>query len=109
VSYIKQVVDRMYPPENRVVAGVAFARTFQQSIKSAIVVALGGVGVSIAVLQSLDVQMLLLALGALLINAAGAAIAAWDDVARNGMSESYLFALEEQAYGKYGIRREDQK
>jgi len=106
-SYSRQVLDNMYPPENRVLAGVAATRTFKQTIKSGVAVLVGGgVGGAVALTQETLVGFVPAALGltlvVLLFNALGAAFVAWDDVAQNGLNAKYADAVEEQQRGKYG-------
>lgn len=108
MSYIGQVLEGVYPRENRVLAGVAALRTFKQTIKSAVVVAAGGgiASVPLAATNTLPegvtIATIAIGVGLLLLNAFVAAAVAWDDVAQNGLTPKYAEAVEEEVRGRYG-------
>lgn len=91
--FIKQVFDYLYPAKNRVIAAVAFVRTFKQTIVGAFTV--GGAGlitVSATDIAQLNWDIVLATAIALFLSAVLSAGVAFDDVSRNGLNSKYMDA-----------------
>lgn len=91
--FIKQVIDYMYPAKNRVIAAVAFVRTFKQTFIGAFTV--GGAGlitVSATDIAQLNWDIVTAAAIALFLSAVLSAAVAFDDVSRNGLNSKYMDA-----------------
>ena len=91
--FIKQVFDYMYPAKNRVIAAVAFVRTFKQTFTGAFTV--GGAGlitVSATDIAQLNWDIVLATAIALFLSAILSAAVAFDDVSRNGLNSKYMDA-----------------
>lgn len=91
--FIKQVIDYMYPAKNRVIAAVAFVRTFKQTFTGAFTV--GGAGlitISATDIAQLNWDIVLATAIALLLSAVLSAAVAFDDVSRNGLNSKYMDA-----------------
>ena len=91
--FIKQVFDYMYPAKNRVIAAVAFVRTFKQTFTGAFTV--GGAGlitVSATDIAVLNWDIVLATAVALFLSAVLSAAVAFDDVSRNGLNSKYMDA-----------------
>ena len=91
--FVKQVLDYMYPSKNRVIAAVAFVRTFKQTFVGAFTV--GGAGlitVSATDIAQLNWDIVIAAAVALLLSAVLSAAVAFDDVSRNGLNSKYMDA-----------------
>ena len=83
----------MYPSKNRVIAAVAFVRTFKQTFVGAFTV--GGAGlitVSATDIAQLNWDIVIAAAVALLLSAILSAAVAFDDVSRNGLNSKYMDA-----------------
>jgi hypothetical protein len=92
-KFIRQVVDYMYPAKNRVIAAVAFVRTFKQTLTGAL--AVGGTGlitVNATDIANLTWEIVGYTVIALVLTALIAAGTAFDDVSRNGLNSKYLDA-----------------
>lgn len=92
--FIKQVFDYLYPKKNRVIAAVAFVRTFKQALTGTTVV--GGTGL-IAVnaqdLANLNWEIVMYTAIAVILTATIAGMSAFDDVSRNGLNSKYMDAM----------------
>ena len=91
--FIAQVYDYLYPSKNRVVAAVAFVRTFKQTLTGAFTV--GGTGL-IAInaqdIANLDWTVVGWTVLAVILSAFLSAGVAFDDVSRNGLNSKYMDA-----------------
>jgi len=91
--FVKQVVEYLYPAKNRVIAAVAFVRTFKQTLTGAGVVGGGGlITVTATDLATITWDTVLFTGIALVLTALIAAGAAFDDVSRNGLNSKYMDA-----------------
>ena len=92
--FIKQVFDYLYPKKNRVIAAVAFVRTFKQALTGTTVV--GGTGL-IAInaqdLANLNWDIVMYTAIAVILTATIAGMSAFDDVSRNGLNSKYMDAM----------------
>ena len=91
--FVKQVVEYLYPAKNRVIAAVAFVRTFKQTFVGAFTV--GGAGlitVSATDIAQLNWDIVIAAAIALFLSAVLSAMVAFDDVSRNGLNSKYMDA-----------------
>ena len=91
--FIRQVFDYMYPAKNRVIAAVAFVRTFKQTFTGAFTV--GGAGlitISASDISVLNWDIVLATAIALFLSAVLSAAVAFDDVSRNGLNSKYMDA-----------------
>jgi hypothetical protein len=91
--FIRQVFDYMYPAKNRVIAAVAFVRTFKQTFTGAFTV--GGAGlitISATDIAQLNWDIVLATAIALFLSAILSAAVAFDDVSRNGLNSKYMDA-----------------
>lgn len=91
--FIQQVFDYMYPAKNRVIAAVAFVRTFKQTFTGAFTV--GGAGlitISATDIAQLNWDIVLATAIALFLSAVLSAGVAFDDVSRNGLNSKYMDA-----------------
>jgi hypothetical protein len=92
-QFIRQVIDYMYPAKNRVIAAVAFVRTFKQTLTGAL--AVGGTGlitVNATDVANLTWEIVGYTAIALILTALIAAGTAFDDVSRNGLNSKYMDA-----------------
>lgn len=92
-QFIRQVIDYMYPAKNRVIAAVAFVRTFKQTLTGAL--AVGGTGlitVNATDVANLTWDIVGYTAIALVLTALIAAGTAFDDVSRNGLNSKYMDA-----------------
>lgn len=92
-QFIRQVIDYMYPAKNRVIAAVAFVRTFKQTLTGAL--AVGGTGlitVNATDVANLTWEIVGYTAVALILTALIAAGTAFDDVSRNGLNSKYMDA-----------------
>lgn len=91
--FVRQVIDYMYPAKNRVIAAVAFVRTFKQTFTGAFTV--GGAGlitISATDIATLNWDIVLATAVALFLSAVLSAAVAFDDVSRNGLNSKYMDA-----------------
>ena len=91
--FVKQVIDYMYPAKNRVIAAVAFVRTFKQTFTGAFTV--GGAGlitISATDIAQLNWDIVLATAIALFLSAVLSAAVAFDDVSRNCLNSKYMDA-----------------
>ena len=91
--FVKQVIDYMYPAKNRVIAAVAFVRTFKQTFTGAFTV--GGAGlitISATDIAQLNWDIVIATALALFLSAVLSAMVAFDDVSRNGLNSKYMDA-----------------
>lgn len=91
--FIRQVIDYLYPAQNRVIAAVAFVRTFKQTFTGAFTV--GGAGlitVSASDVATITWDVVLYTAAALLLSALLSGGVAFDDVSRNGLNSKYMDA-----------------
>lgn len=94
MKFIKKLIDAVAPPENRLVAAVAFVRTFGQSIRgTGIVGALIGAGITVTDLVSIDWAGLGLGVLAIILTALITALDAYFNVLSNGLSPKYTEAV----------------
>lgn len=92
-QFIRQVIDYMYPAKNRVIASVAFVRTFKQTFTGTFTV--GGTGlVAITAndISTVDWTMVGWTAVALLLSSILSGAVAFDDVSRNGLNSKYMDA-----------------
>lgn len=92
-QFVRQVIDYMYPAKNRVIAAVAFVRTFKQTLTGAL--AVGGTGlitVNATDVANLSWEIVGYTAIALVLTALIAAGTAFDDVSRNGLNSKYMDA-----------------
>jgi hypothetical protein len=92
-QFVRQVIDYMYPAKNRVIAAVAFVRTFKQTLTGAL--AVGGTGlitVNATDIANLTWEIVGYTVIALVLTALIAAGTAFDDVSRNGLNSKYMDA-----------------
>ncbi len=91
--FIKQVFDYLYPKKNRVIAAVAFVRTFKQAMTGTTVVGAGGlIAINAEDLANLDWNVVMYTAIAVVLTAVIAGISAFDDVSRNGLNSKYMDA-----------------
>lgn len=91
--FVKQVVEYLYPAKNRVIAAVAFVRTFKQTLTGAGVVGGGGlITVTANDVAAINWDIVIYTAIALVLTALIAAAAAFDDVSRNGLNSKYMDA-----------------
>ena len=91
--FIQQVIEYLYPAKNRVIAAVAFVRTFKQTLTGAGVVGGGGlITVTANDLAAINWDIVIYTAIALVLTALIAAAAAFDDVSRNGLNSNYMDA-----------------
>ena len=91
--FIEQVVEYLYPAKNRVIAAVAFVRTFKQTLTGAGTVGAGGlITVTANDLAAISWDIVIYTAIALVLTALIAAAAAFDDVSRNGLNSKYMDA-----------------
>lgn len=91
--FIAQVYDYLYPAKNRVVAAVAFVRTFKQTLTGAFTV--GGTGlvaINAQDIASLNWEVVGWTVLAVVLSAFLSATVAFDDVSRNGLNSKYMDA-----------------
>lgn len=92
-SYIKQVYDYLYPKKNRVIAAVAFVRTFKQTITGVGVVGGGGlITVTATQIAAIDWTTVGYTIIGMILTAFIAGASAFDDVSRNGLNSKYMAA-----------------
>jgi hypothetical protein len=92
-QFIRQVFDYLYPSKNRVVAAVAFVRTFKQTLTGAFTV--GGTGlvaINASDISNLDWTVVMWTVIAVVLSALLSAGVAFDDVSRNGLNSKYMDA-----------------
>lgn len=91
--FVSQVVEYLYPAKNRVIAAVAFVRTFKQTLTGAGVVGGGGlITVTANDVAAISWDIVIYTAIALVLTAFIAAAAAFDDVSRNGLNSKYMDA-----------------
>lgn len=91
--FIKQVFDYLYPKKNRVIAAVAFVRTFKQALTGTTVVGGGGlIAINAQDVANLNWEVVLYTAIAVILTATIAGASAFDDVSRNGLNSKYMDA-----------------
>lgn len=91
--FVKQVFDYLYPKKNRVIAAVAFVRTFKQALTGTTVVGGGGlIAVNATDIANLNWDVVLYTAIAVVLTATIAGASAFDDVSRNGLNSKYMDA-----------------
>jgi hypothetical protein len=91
--FVKQVFDYLYPKKNRVIAAVAFVRTFKQAITGTAVVGGGGlIAINAQDIANLNWEVVMYTAIAVLLTATIAGASAFDDVSRNGLNSKYMDA-----------------
>ncbi len=91
--FIKQVFEYLYPKKNRVIAAVAFVRTFKQALTGTTVVGGSGlIAINAQDIASLNWEVVMYTAIAVLLTATIAGISAFDDVSRNGLNSKYMDA-----------------
>ena len=91
--FVKQVVEYLYPAKNRVIAAVAFVRTFKQTLTGAGVVGGGGlITVTANDVAAINWDIVIYTAIALVLTAFIAGATAFDDVSRNGLNSKYMDA-----------------
>lgn len=91
--FIKQVFEYLYPAKNRVVASVAFVRTFKQTLTGAFTV--GGTGliaINAGDIANLNWDVVMWTVIAVVLSGLLSAGVAFDDVSRNGLNSKYMDA-----------------
>ena len=92
-----QLIESLAPPENRLLAAVAFVRTFRQGFKgSSIVAAGGGVTLTAAGLAEVNWVTVTYALIAVGLSGLAAGSDAYFDVLANGINSKYADAVQKQ-------------
>ncbi len=92
--FIRQVFDYMYPAKNRVIAAVAFVRTFKQAITGTTVVGGSGlIAINATDIASLNWEVVMYTAIAVVLTALIAGASAFDDVSRNGLNSKYMDAM----------------
>lgn len=89
--FVKQVFDYLYPKKNRVIAAVAFVRTFKQTLTGTLTI--GGTGlitINATDLAQLNWDIVIATGVAILLSAILSAGVAFDDVSRNGLNSKYM-------------------
>ena len=91
--FIKQVFDYLYPKKNRVIAAVAFVRTFKQALTGTTVVGGSGlIAVNATDIANLNWEVVMYTAIAVILTATIAGASAFDDVSRNGLNSKYMDA-----------------
>lgn len=91
--FVKQVFDYLYPKKNRVIAAVAFVRTFKQALTGTTVVGGGGlIAVNATDIANLNWDVVMYTAIAVILTATIAGASAFDDVSRNGLNSKYMDA-----------------
>ena len=91
--FVKQVFDYLYPKKNRVIAAVAFVRTFKQALTGTTVVGGGGlIAINATDIANLNWDVVLYTAIAVILTATIAGASAFDDVSRNGLNSKYMDA-----------------
>lgn len=91
--FVKQVFEYLYPAKNRVIAAVAFVRTFKQTLTGAGTVGAGGlITVTANDLALISWDIVIYTAIALVLTALIAGATAFDDVSRNGLNSKYMDA-----------------
>ncbi len=91
--FIKQVFEYLYPRKNRVIAAVAFVRTFKQALTGITVVGGSGlIAVNAQDIANLNWEAVMYTAIAALLTAIIAGASAFDDVSRNGLNSKYMDA-----------------
>lgn len=91
--FVKQVFDYLYPKKNRVIAAVAFVRTFKQTLTGTTVVGGGGlIAINAQDIANLNWDVVLYTAIAVVLTALIAGASAFDDVSRNGLNSKYMDA-----------------
>ena len=92
--FIRQVFDYMYPAKNRVIAAVAFVRTFKQAITGTTVVGGSGlIAINATDIANLNWEVVMYTAIAVVLTALIAGASAFDDVSRNGLNSKYMDAM----------------
>lgn len=97
-GFWRKLIDTLAPPENRLIAVVAFVRTFKQNVKSTGTIG-GAAGLVITAQDVINVNWQLLGYTAIAVGLSAllAGADAYFDVLANGMSPKYAEALYETA------------
>jgi len=91
--FVKQVFDYLYPSKNRVIAAVAFVRTFKQAITGTSVVGGSGlIAINAGDIANLNWEVVMYTAIAVVLTAIIAGASAFDDVSRNGLNSKYMDA-----------------
>lgn len=91
--FVKQVFDYLYPKKNRVIAAVAFVRTFKQALTGTTVVGGSGlIAVNATDIANLNWEVVMYTAIAIVLTATIAGASAFDDVSRNGLNSKYMDA-----------------
>lgn len=94
MKFWKDLFNSIAPPENRLVAAVAFVRTFGQIIRgSTAVAALLGAGVTVTDLATIDWTVLGFGVASIMATALIGALDAYFNVLANGLSRKYTEAM----------------
>lgn len=97
-NFIAQLWDYLFPKKNRLIATVAFVRTFGQTMAGVFTVGAGGlVVVSVNDIQAVDWNTVAWAAAALLLSAFLSGVKAFTDVSKNGLNSKYLEQLDTSA------------
>lgn len=91
--FIRQVFEYLYPKKNRVIAAVAFVRTFKQAMTGTTVVGGSGlIAINATDIANLNWDVVLYTAIAVILTATIAGASAFDDVSRNGLNSKYMDA-----------------
>ena len=91
--FVKQVFDYLYPKKNRVIAAVAFVRTFKQALTGTTVVGGSGlIAINATDIANLNWDVVMYTAIAVVLTAIIAGASAFDDVSRNGLNSKYMDA-----------------
>lgn len=94
MKFIKDLLNAVAPKENRLLAAVAFIRTFGQGIRgSAVVAVLIGTGVTVADLTSIDWVLVGYTAAAIVATALIAGLDAYFSVLSHGLNAKYTEAV----------------
>jgi hypothetical protein len=97
-NFIKQVIEYLYPVQNRVIAAVAFVRTFGQTLAGVFTVGASGlVIISVDNLQAIDWSTVGWTAAALFLSALLSGLKAFGDVSKNGLNSKYLESVVDPA------------
>lgn len=93
-NFFTRLLEALAPKENRLVAAVAFVRTFRQGFTGSSIAAAGG-GITLTAIGLAEVNWQTVAFAAIAVGIAslGAALNAYFSVLENGLSRKYTEAV----------------
>jgi hypothetical protein len=105
-----KLMEALAPKENRLVAAVAFFRTFGQTIRgSALIGSLLGAGVTVTEIATVDWVVLGFAAASILLTAIVSGADAYFNVLANGVSKKYAEAIQTTLVAKAAEEENDSK